>query len=336
MLDPPDLANEHIITTVRRDYGIRLAALDFLPLGQDVRAWAFRAVAANAATYFLKLRRGAMNQATLRVPRYLADHGVPHIVAPLPTRTHRLCSEVEDYTLTLYPFITGSTGGAHGLQEHHWVTYGAALRTIHDTPLSPDIARIVPRESFTSPWAGLVQKLEAHIHQPLSNPVERELSAFWQSKRAEIEILVERFARLGHRLISKPPPLVLCHADVHHNNVLIDNDDQFWIVDWDDTLLAPKECDMMMGVGGLGGEVVGPHQEAWFLRGYGSAGIDPVALAYYRHYRAVSDIAAYGEEAFLLPDVSEATKRNALRQTMTLFAPGNIVSLANQMERFAR
>ncbi len=72
---------------------------------------------------------------------------------------------------------------------------------------------------------------------------------------------------------------------MHPNNVLIDTDDQLWIVDWDEVLLAPKECDLMMGVGGLGSYPAGPREAAWFLQGYGSTAIDPVALAYYRRAR---------------------------------------------------
>jgi spectinomycin phosphotransferase len=129
------------------------------------------------------------------------------------------------------------------------------------------------------------------------------------------------------------PPLVLCHADIHPNNVLIDTADRFWIVDWDDTLLAPKVCDIMMGVGGLGSYPAGPREESWFLRGYGSTDIDPIALAYYRHVRAVGDIGAHGEKVLLLPTVGEATRRNALQWMLKLFAPGYIVSLAYASDR---
>jgi len=336
MLEPPDLPDDRIVAAVQQHYGLHLTTLTFLPLGQDVRAWAFRAATTDGAIYFLKLRQRAVRPASLRVPRYLADQGVPHVVAPLPTRAQRLWTDVEGFTLALYPFISGTTGGAHGLQEHHWVTYGAALRAMHNTPLVPDLAQDVPHESFTSPCTAVVKALEAHIPtQGDTDPIARDLAALWQLKRAELQTLVTRLETLGQRLRVQRPALVLCHADVHHNNILIDTEDQFWIVDWDDTRLAPKECDLMMGVGGLGGAVVGPREEAWFLRGYGLTTIDPVALAYYRHLRAVGDIAEYGEQVWLLPDVSEATKRNALQRTMRAFAPGNIVALANQLERFA-
>ena len=331
MLEPPDLPDDCIVACVRRHYGLELTMLAFLPLGQDVLSWAFRAITADA-TYFLKLRQGRVNEAALRVPRYLADYGVPHIVAPLPTLAQRLWVEVEGFTLALYPFIDGTTGIAHGLLAHHWRTFGTALRRMHDTPLASHLAPVLPRESPTAGLSEVVRALDARVDaRTFADPIERDLATFWQRKRTEIQALVERFETLSQQLRTQRPPLVLCHADVHPNNVLIDKDDRFWIVDWDDTQLAPKECDLMMGVGGLGNYPAGPRETGWFLSGYGSTDIDPVALAYYRHVRALGDIGANGEQVLLLPGASEATKRNGLQRMEKLFAPGYIVSLTQQV-----
>jgi hypothetical protein len=96
-------------------------------------------------------------------------------------------------------------------------------------------------------------------------------------------------------------------------------------------LFAPKECDLMMGVGGLGNYAAGPRETAWFLQGYGSAGIDPAALAFYRHARALGDI-GYTVEQIVQPDAGEAARRDALRRLWLLFAPGYIVSLVQQSD----
>src|SRR5205085_2585294 len=97
-------------------------------------------------------------------------------------------------------------------------------------------------ESFTSRLTEVVRALDAHIaSRDFTDPIARDLAAFWQNKRAESQTLVDRFEVLRQRLRGERLPLVLCHADVYPNNVLIDTEDQFWIVDWDDTLLAPKD-----------------------------------------------------------------------------------------------
>jgi hypothetical protein len=63
--------------------------------------------------------------------------------------------------------------------------------------------------------------------------------------------------------------------------------------------------------------------------------MEPLALAYYRHLRAVSDVAAYGEEVFLLPALGSISKRNALQRLQSLFAVGSIVPLAGEAYRCA-
>ncbi len=343
MLEPPDLPADQIIAAVRRHYGLPLVTLTFLPLGQDVQAWAYRATTAEGRTLFLKLRRGAVNPTALRVPRALADHGATHVVAPLPTRAQRLWGDVAGFTFMLFPFIDGATGMAHGMEKRHWIAFGAALKEIHAMPLAPDPVRDVSRDAFTltqlfqrlrqAPWTEVVTALESHsARQAFADPGARELAAWWQDKRVEIQALVDRFVALGEDLRAMLPPLVLCHADVHPNNVLIDTDDHLWIVDWDEVLYAPKECDLMMGVGGLGNYPAGPGETAWFLHGYGSTAIDPVALAYYRHARALGDIGANAEEV-LRPTASAAARRTAMQRLRLLFAPGYIVSLARQGER---
>ncbi len=339
-LEPPDLAPDRISAAVRRHYDLALTTLTFLPLGLDVQAWAYRATTADGRTLFLKLRQGSIHEAALRVPRYLVDHGATHVVAPLPTRAQRLWGEVAGFTFTLSPFIEGVTGMAHGMQRDQWIAFGAALSELHAMPLAPELVRDVPREAFTltqlfqrlrqAPWTAVVTALDAlGAASAAADPALHALAIWWQAQRPLVLALADRFTALGEQLRAQRPPLVLCHADIHPNNLLIDVDGRLWMVDWDEVLLAPKECDLMMGVGGLGNYPAGLRETAWFLQGYGSTAVDPIVLAYYRHARALGDIGANAEQ-ILQPAASEAAKHAAMQRLRLLFAPGYIVSQARQ------
>lgn len=332
MLEPPDLADGSILAAVRTHYGIPVAALTFLPIGRDYAAWAYRAQTADGDAFFLKVREGSARPAALAVPRYLRDRGLTEVVAPVPARSRALSVTVEDYTLILYPFVDGAMARDRGMDQRHWVTLGAVLRQIHASALAPDLLRLLRRETFVPAGRDAVQRLEAHlaVHTPV-DPIERELAAFWQARRTEIRTLVEQTELLGQRLRATNPPLVLCHADIHTWNILIDTWGRLWIVDWDETFLAPKERDLMFVVGGIAAGLVQPHEEAWFRTGYGPATIDPLALAYYRYNWAVEEIGSFGEQVFLTPDTGEATKRDAAGLFSSVFAPGNIVALAYEV-----
>ena len=84
----------------------------------------------------------------------------------------------------------------------------------------------------------------------------------------------------------------------------------------------------MFVVGGIMPKLLQPHHTEYFFRGYGDSVIDKDALAYYRYAWAVQDIAADGEQVFFAHELSDESRRHALRGFKQLFDPGNIVSIA--------
>jgi spectinomycin phosphotransferase len=330
MREPPvDLSDETLRTSLGARYGLAVADLTFLPLGHDSSAWVYRVGTADGTRYFLKVRRHVTNPPSLVVPRYLHDHGIARVIAPLPTNTQTLWTEVEGYALIVYPFVASTTGMERGMTPRQWIDYGAILRQIHATAVAPDLAQIMQRESFTPSGAEEVRELAGHIGgRTFADPVAQSLATFWHERSEDIHTLLERAEDLGRRLARRAPAFVLCHADIHTANVLLDADGEVWIVDWDETLLAPKERDLMFVVGGISSKLVGPREEELFFQGYGATTLDPLALAYYRYAWAVSDIGAYGAEVFFRPDLGQITRRAAVDLFRSLFMPGEIVALA--------
>jgi spectinomycin phosphotransferase len=336
MLDRPDLPDDAIAAAVRDGYGFSPTSLEFLPIGNDPASWSYR-LRAGDEDYFLKLRRG-VSPSSFVVPRFLNDRGATRVMAARPSMRDSLWVEVQGYALALYPYIDGRTGGAGGMSRDHWVAYGATMRQVHDTTPSMGVARLLRRETFTHAAIAGMRRLDDHVAAGrIANDLERQFAALWQERRQELLGLVERFEALGATLRAAARPLVICHADVHIWNVLIDSaDGGLWIVDWDETLLAPRECDLMFGIkGGIGGGRVGAEEETWFFEGYGRVEVDPVALAYYRHHRAVTDFASYGETVFWMPERSEQTRREAVTRVTSFFVPGQIVELAREADRLA-
>lgn len=336
MREPPyDLPNDTMLAQLEAQYGLAVAELTFLPLGHDSSAWVYRVQASDSRAYFLKVRMSIANEASLRVPRYLHDHGIKQVVAPLLTSSGRLWTSADNYKMILYPFVAGTSGMERGMGEQQWIDYGTLLHQIHTTPVTPELAQIMRQERFTPTTPG-VKELDRYVSAPpVAEAAAQEFATFWQSQRALILELVARAETLGPRLAQTALPCVLCHADIHTGNVLVDAEGQVWIVDWDETILAPKERDLMFAVGGISAELVGPHEEELFFQGYGATTIDPLALAYYRYAWAVDDIRAFGEEVCFRPDLSAATKQEAVGWFKHLFQPGSIVALAFATETSA-
>jgi spectinomycin phosphotransferase len=326
---PVNISDEQVCACICARYGLAVRGLDFLPIGQDSSAWVYRVRTPDDGAYFLKVRTRVTNEASLLVPRYLRDRGIAQVIAPLPTATGDLWSNAGAYALILYPFVAGRTGMARGMSEQQWIDFGALVRQIHATAVPSDLARVMQRDTLTPAWAGMVRRLDAHIGtRTFSDPAAQALATFWQTQRHEIRSLLQRAEELGPQVAGASPEFVLCHADLHTNNVLLDADSRVWIIDWDDTIVAPRERDLMFVVGGIIHGLVAPHEEALFFLGYGPASIDRVALAYYRYCWALSDIGAYGEQVLLRPDLGPPSRRAAVDCFLSLFAPGHIVALA--------
>jgi spectinomycin phosphotransferase len=326
--EPPALADDAIAGALEASFGLRVQALAFLPVGDDAASWAYRVQAARGRAYFLKVRAGADRVPGAVVPAHLQRLGVPHVLAPLASDTGAPNVLVGGFALALYPMLDARTGAEGGLSPRQWRQLGDAVRQVHAVRLPPELARTVGRETFRPTRRERIPDLEALLAGGAGDPLARELAGFWRARQGVIDGLVQRADELGRRLARLSFPRVLCHADLHTWNVLVDADGQPWIVDWDEATLAPRERDLMFMVGGIGHGLVRPGDTDRFFQGYGRVAVDPRLLAYYRIAWAVQDVAAYGEQALLLPAAGEATRRAAVDGFVDLFRPGNIVDLA--------
>src|SRR5438128_11001370 len=100
MRDKPNLSEEWIIAGLRNSYGIAATELEFLPIGHDSTAWVYRVGVGEGENLFLKVRKGPIDEISLRVPRYRKDAGVDEVVAPIPpVAGERLWGTIADYSL---------------------------------------------------------------------------------------------------------------------------------------------------------------------------------------------------------------------------------------------
>ena len=336
MLEKPDLRDEKIFTCLHAGYGMAVAQVAFLPLGADRNTAVYCVVAGDGTPYFLKLRRGVFDETSVALPRFLSDQGVKPIIAPLPTKTGELCAAIDDFKAILYPFVDGRDGYDIALSAQQWREFGAALKQIHTLDVPATLTNSIRRETYAPRWRETVRMFLGGLDAVVDDPVAVELVAFLQAKRDEILFLVQRAEALAHSLQRHLPELVLCHSDVHAGNILIDGDGAFYIVDWDDPILAPKERDLMF-IGGAQGFISrgAQEEEALFFQGYGQTEIDPLALPYYRYERIIEDIAIYCEQLLLTTQGGE-DREQSLHYLMSNFLPGGTIEMARRSDKMRK
>ncbi|MCY4465679.1 MAG: aminoglycoside phosphotransferase family protein [Chloroflexi bacterium] len=325
MLSKPNLPDQCILDVLIAAYGIAPTVLEFLPIGNDSRAWSYR-LEAGTTRYFAKLRRGELKQAALLVPQTLQRLGIEPVVAPLPTLAGGLSAPVDDaFSLILYPFVLGRSAWDKPLEPAQWRAWGEIVRAIHNAPVSSQLAQVVEREVFALKWLPNIARVERAMRKgSFKSQAAKRFAMIWQEQSDEIALCKERFCALGERLAKEAPPFVICHADIHTANLLVSDEVGLKIVDWDEVLLAPIERDLMFFLG----DGHSPQSEVAFMAGYGDCHIDRAAIAYYRYDWTLQEFADYGERVFFTSDLGEQELALALREFEKLFAPGDVVQRA--------
>jgi len=325
LIEKPDIRDEKIIAALNENYSILVSHFEFLPIGNDASAFSYRVEAKNGNLYFLKIKTKLSNLAGQVVPRFLKDHGIEQVIAPISTNQQKLIFELDGFALILYPFILGREAMQVGMSDLQWKEFGSILRRIHNMNLPSDISQYVSRETFLPKWSGLSRELSKQVNtQNYEDPYQKELARFWKGNHETIETIIERAETIGVHLGQMHLDFVLCHADIHTANILITDEQDMFIVDWDDTLLAPKERDLMFVLGGD----ARTREEQMFFSGYGELEINRLALAYYRYEWCVQEIGDFGTRVFLTRDAGEETKQHAVEEFIKLFSEGDVVEAA--------
>ena len=332
MIEKPEIYDEEIISGLQEYYSIPVTSIKFLPFGLDSSAWAYRVETENF-TYFLKLRKEISNPAGILIPRLLQEQGVQQVMAPLSTGDGEAWVSADNFFFILYPFITGERVMDVGMSDVHWLEFGSTLKQLHTTKPTPELLGQIKHETFVPKQLDFAKGLHSQIKvRKYDDPFQKELAEFWLEHYETISTILDRTEVLSKRMQETAMEFVLCHADIHTANLLISDDNKIYIVDWDETLLAPKERDLLFFIGSIFNDTSDGKWEQLFFEGYGETEVDPLALAYYRYDWCVEDMGEFAEDVFDRENLGEETKENSVRWFKSLFTQGNSVEIALNTE----
>ncbi|WP_201447093.1 phosphotransferase enzyme family protein [Conexibacter woesei] len=320
---------------VREDFGVELTSVEPVEHGADAAAEVRRGLASDGAGYAVKWSGGGTPVALLVAAR-LAECGVPGVLAPVATRAGRLWSEHDGRRLSLVPWAPGIGALDGELTARRWRRYGALLAQVHATPPSDAVLRTLPREPHDPErWAAPARALGPAVEAAAADagatadPLVRALAEQWRGGAAAVvAALLDRADALGRVLRAQQATEVVCHGDPHLLNVLVSGDEDVWLIDWDDAVLAPRERDLMFVLGGvLPFAPVGAQEQAWFFDGYGPVDVDPDRLAYYRCVRALEDLAGPAEEVLDVGGRGDRQRADALGTFSSVLSPTGLARL---------
>jgi len=290
------------------EYGLTVSELEKLPLGADTNASVYK-----AEGYFIKVKKGHDHDISLEVAELLQQARFAHVIAPIKTKKGQPSISVDGYTLIVYPFIKGQDAFQRKLTQEQWFLLGKALKAVHMIQVPEALKNRIRKETYSDKWRKRVREMFTQENVPT-----------YMLKRKEILLhLVDRAEELASTV--EPEPHVLCHSDIHGGNVLLDEHNHVYIVDWDEPIMAPKERDLMFIGGGVANVWNKPDEEEWFYKGYGFTEVNHHLIAYYRSERIIEDIAVYYQEYLQASD----PQKEVIRKYVTdMFEPRGVVDIA--------
>jgi spectinomycin phosphotransferase len=334
----PPVTLREIRRAIGEAWDITPSTVERLVAGHDAHAWGYRVQETNGTPWFAKLYEGAPTASSILVPQHLAGSGLDAVVAPVSTRSgapwatldgHPGRAAAEPPTLSLAPFVDGRPALDRPLDDGQWRAYGRFLAALHAVRLPRTLHRTIPRETFRPYNAAAVRAMVATRPLPARGPARTAMAEMWRDQTWRVERLLDRAEVLAGDLLVDPPPNRLCHADIHRGNILVDAAGRLRVVDWDGVVLAPRERDLMFVIDGVtAGPPVTPRQQALFMDGYGTADVNAVALAYYRHAWAIQDIGEYADQVLRRSPVARAEREESLGRLVGQFDVGGQVAAA--------
>lgn len=333
MLEKHFISKQSIINSLNDFYGIKVHTLTFLPLGADRNALVYKADTQDKS-YFIKLKKWRQDDIFIVIMNLLYNAGVQQLILPITTIHGQSIHHMDSISLIVYPFIVGNNGFNQVLTQEQWLILGTALRKLHEIDVPISIQLRLRQETYSPKWRDSVRSLYAHLHtERIGDSVSLKLQKLMKENAEAIHRLVNRAEQLAEKLQHDSPQFVLCHSDIHGGNVLIDQHNFIYIVDWDAPMMAPKERDLMFIGGGVANVWNKPHEEEAFYKGYGKAEVNRTILAYYRHERIVEDIALFGESLILSTSGSTESRLESYNHFKAMFEPRGVVEIAFETDK---
>lgn len=302
VLTPPtDLDHDKLVRALPH-WGLREARLVYLPVGFGAHHWradsedgirAFVTVDDLAAGFqrgddvdsaFAALERAYRTAAALR-----DEADLDFVLAPRFDREGVVVRRLaERYAVSVAPFLEG-TSSSYGDYES-----GAERRRMGDLlgrlhAAGDRIPAGLPRRDDCSiPSRAVLDDALASLGEPWgTGPFADSARALLAGQAEALDVRLRSYDVLAARVGGRSDSWVITHGEPHRANVMVDGLGSLRLVDWDTTLIAPRERDLCM--------VLDERLTGWseYRSVIGDVSLDPEALELYRGWWDLADIAVF-------------------------------------------
>jgi spectinomycin phosphotransferase len=303
LTEPTDLDRGEFVRLLERRWGLRDVELEHLPVGFGSHHWLARDsqgtrrfVTADdldatfqrgpdADSSFAALERAFSTTSALRDQVQLE-----FVVAPLPDDEGAVIRRLSRrYAVTVSPFIEGTSGVFGSYEPRERRRMGQILGRLHAA--TEQVPAGVPhKEDFAVPSRDALREALEDLDRPwASGPFGEPARQLLRGSAHGIEPLFREYDRLVTEVRGTADSWVITHGEPHNANVLRDDHGGEFLVDWDTTLVAPRERDLRM--------VLDRDLTGWaeYVDVAGPVSLNPRALRLYELWWDLADIGIFVE-----------------------------------------
>ena len=323
MKTEPAIPLQQIQQHINENYHVNVQTLEFLPVGEG--AWCFRAK--GDTPLFIRLAlKPLTEEKSVSVSRFLHSQGLP-VLAPLPDKSGNFISFIDGSGISVYPFIDGSTlmgltGSSLTEKEVSRLRreIGAHIARLHRINKRDGARLNLPIEDFSRFQEESIAIIGMDNCQQ-SDTLIGELCDFLFVWRRELKNLITVTQKLAKKLRSETLAYVLCHGDIHEANVMVSDEGELFIIDWDNAIIAPKERDLTFFSSN-------PDYLEGYLAHDMNDAIHQTVVDYYVLEWALQEIVDYGTRILFDTRFDTDGRIDAWRQFQRLFEPAQDVEQA--------
>lgn len=239
-------------------YSFEVCTYRFIPVGDS--AYSYVVENPKHELRYLKVFNAATRKGVLgvkRLHRYLPlmeelvqNNLFPELPRPYRTLSGTLQFTSTHYTCAMFDYVEGKTlANAYPFSDEIQWRLAGQLAKLHSVPLS-QLSSHVELESFSIDFPqnlhGNLKTLESYAGD---DPFVLALQSLVLPKRELINRFWEQLCEFQTEAIHSKEEFVLCHGDLWGGNIIDLPHKQPVFLDWESSILAPKERDLFLYIG---------------------------------------------------------------------------------------
>jgi spectinomycin phosphotransferase len=303
LTEPSDLDRSELKRLLERCWGLVDVELEYLPVGFGSHHWLARDSRGTrrfvtADDLEATFQRGpdvdssfaALDRA-FRTASALRDQaGLEVVVAPLADDEGAVIRRLNRrYSITASRFVEGKSGDFGSYEPEERRQMGHILGRLHAA--TGDVGVDLPdTDDFAVPSRDALRKAFEDLDRPWSSgPFAEPTRLLLRDTARDIEPLFREYDALVAEVRESPESWVITHGEPHNANVIRADDGGVFLVDWDTTLVAPRERDLRM--------VLDQDLTGWaeYVDAAGSVSLNPRTLRLYELWWDLADVGIFVE-----------------------------------------